>query len=411
MATRAPVRSLVRFSVTPRFEIFYALRTLGENTEFAAQCRHETERLLPHALKRHIENVAPRPIMWALLADSLRDAKPEPTFPEIRDAIESLGNAAFQQAILGGVFRGDGTVEALLADRTSLAGAAASEAESGNALVTVMGLHPFSESSPSACAFMRIITEPAAYRSDMLNVLDQFWTSAFKETWEGLERLMVAHASSMRAVLEGSSLGVFAGEVGLPVTFDDRKQVVASPRGSTTFAYRTLTEIHVIPSAFNDKRIWGAYRDADGSVRLYLPVFDPALLHERVGQAFAAHSDPELGFRALGDTTRYAMAFLLAESPKTSVELARVFGVSKATISHHVHLLRSAGLLQERTTDKGVELTLDRKAVERISTAAAAQMFSGGKLPELRRSRHHEKAQLEKSEKKRVGKPPSGAAE
>lgn len=411
MATRSPVRSLVRFSVTPRFEIFYALRTLGENTEFAAQWRHETERLLPQALKRHIENVAPRPIIWALLADVLRDAKPEPTFPEIRDAIESHGAAAFQQAILGGVFRGNGTVEALLAGRTSLAGAAASEAESGNALVTVMGLHPFSESSPSARAFMRIITEPAAYRSDMLNVLDQFWTSAFKDTWERLERLMVAHASSMQAVLEGSSLAAFAGEVGLPVTFDDRKKVVASPRGSMTFAYRTLSEIHVIPSAFNDKRIWGAYRDAGGSVRLYLPVFDPDLLHERVGQASAADSDPELGFRALGDTTRYAMAFLLAKSPKTSVELARVFGVSKATVSHHVQVLRAAGLLQERTTDKGVELTLDRKAVERISTAAAARMFSGDKLPELRRSRHHEKTQRQQDEKKRVRNPSSGAAE
>jgi DNA-binding transcriptional ArsR family regulator len=207
-------------------------------------------------------------------------------------------------------------------------------------------------------------------------------------------------------MLGSLSLAAFAKKIRLPVAFDDRRKVVANLRDAMIFPYATLSEIHVIPSAFNDTRIWGAYRDNPGPVRLYFPVFEPTLL-----QAQSRSSAPELAFRALGDTTRYTMAFFLAESPRTSVELAKAFGVSKPTISHHVQLLRAAGLLNEKATKKGVELRLNRKALEGISTAAAAEMFSGGKSPTIRRSRHEGKSHQQPGEKKQTRQPPHGADE
>ena len=386
MPSRTTPQTLVRFNVTPRFEIFYALRALGENSDRTAEWRRDMEKLLPAKLRKTIMDVAPRPMIWALLADTLRDAKPDPTFAEIVRAIESLTDEAFQRAILGGVFRGDGTVDMLLARQRSLADAVKTEAQAGNALLSLLGLHPYSRSSPVVIAFIRIIAEPASYQLDLMSALSQFWNGAFRESWDQLEPRMARLAKSMQGVLESSSLAAFAEQVKLPVAFDDPRNVVASLRGSTAFPYETLREIHVIPSAFNETRIWGAYRDDADSVRLYLPVFDPTLL-----AAERSEPDPELGFRALGDTTRYAMASFLAESPTTSVELAKAFGVSKATISHHVQLLRAAGVLRERATEKGVELSLDRRAVEKISTRAAAQMFSGDSSRVIRRSRHQDK--------------------
>ena len=406
MAPRTDRRSLVRFEVTPRFEIFYALRALGESSDRTAQWRQRTEALLPKGFKGIVREVAPRPMMWALLADSLRDARSDPTFAEILDAIESLDDVAFQRAVLGGVFRREGTVDALVTGEQSLADGAASEGESGNALVALLGLHPYDRSSSVTAAFIRIISEPAAYRADLARALIQFWNHAFSKNWLTLEPRMHRIAESMRTALRNRSLAAFAKEIALPVAFDDRRRIVTSLRGATTFPYATLSEIHVIPSAFNDTRIWGAYRDDTGSVRLYFPVFEPTLL-----QAQSGSSDPELAFRALGDTTRYAMAFFLAESPKTSVELAKAFGVSKPTISHHVQLLRAAGLLDEKATEGGVELRLNRVALEGISIAAAAEMFSGGKSPAIRRSRHEGKPHQQPGEKKQTRKPPRGADE
>jgi DNA-binding transcriptional ArsR family regulator len=60
----------------------------------------------------------------------------------------------------------------------------------------------------------------------------------------------------------------------------------------------------------------------------------------------------------------------------TSVELSRVFGVSKPTISHHVQHLRAANLLVERQEENGTVLSLNRRILERASTEAAAEMFS-----------------------------------
>lgn len=406
MASRTDLRSLVCFEVTPRFEIFYALRALGESSDRIAQWRQRTETLLPKEFKGIVREVAPRPMMWALLADALRDARSDPTFAEILDAIELLDDVAFQRAILGGVFRREGTVDSLMTGEQSLADAAASEGESGNALVALLGLHPYDRSSSVPAAFNRIISEPAGYRGDVARVLNQFWNHAFSENWLTLEPRMHRIAESMRTVLGNRSLAAFAKEIKLPVAFNDRRKVVASLRSATTFPYAALSEIHVIPSAFNDTRIWGAYRDDSGPVRLYFPVFDPTLL-----QAQSGNSDPELAFRALGDTTRYAMAFFLAESPRTSVELARALGVSKPTISHHVQLLRAAGLLNEKATEKGVELTLNREVLEGISIAAATEMFSGGKSPAIRRSRHEGKSHQQPGEQKQSRQPPRGADE
>jgi DNA-binding transcriptional ArsR family regulator len=86
--------------------------------------------------------------------------------------------------------------------------------------------------------------------------------------------------------------------------------------------------------------------------------------------------DAESVFLALGDTTRYAIASLLARTPTTSAELARSLNVSKPTITHHVQALRSAGLISETPAGGSTKLSLNRAAVGAISEAAVNQLFS-----------------------------------
>ena len=86
----------------------------------------------------------------------------------------------------------------------------------------------------------------------------------------------------------------------------------------------------------------------------------------------AAHSaiNAESVFRALGDTTRYAIASILARAPTTSADLARSLKVSKPTITHHVHALRSAGLIRETPAGGSTKLSLSRDTVAALSEAA-----------------------------------------
>jgi ArsR family transcriptional regulator len=395
MPARESFRSLLHFAVTPRFEVFYALRALDERSKFAERWRSKTELALPAEFRAAAECVAPRPMMWALLADSLKDSKPDPTFPEMLETIRSLDDEAFQRAVLSGVFRSEGVVTDLIAGRQSLTDAVAAESEKSGALLRLIGLQPFKRSSAVAKAFTSIVSEPTEFRADLSNALETFWSSAFSDNWKGLEPRMKRRVEAMEDAIASTALSEFAASVKLPVIFDDEMRTVSTRRGEVMFRYQDLREIHVIPSAFNDSRLWGAYSDSSGSMRLYFPVFDAELLETAsirarrpLNEAVRQAADPALLFRALGDTTRYAMARVLARGPRTSVELAKDFAVSKATISHHVQLLRQAGLLREQVIDKGVALALDRVALEELAGEAAAAIFASDQPLVIRRSRH-----------------------
>jgi DNA-binding transcriptional ArsR family regulator len=346
-------------------------------------------------------------MMWPLLADLLRDAKSGPTFSEMLETIASFDDATFQRAVMGGVFRSERIVDELIAGRQSLRDAVLAESGTGNRLLSLMGLYPFRQSSRAAGAFTRIVSDPANYRTDLSNALEIFWDSAFSDDWKALEPHMKRRVEAMEEALGNNPLSAFSRDLKLPVIFDDRKKIISAGDAAPMFRYRDLRDIYVIPSAFNDLRFWGAYADSAGSLRLYFPVFDPELLetatirteHPRI-PVDTEGADPALIFRALGDTTRYAMACILARSPRTSVGLAKEFGVSKATISHHVQVLRNAGLLQEKVTERGVVLTLDRQAIEKLGTGATRAMFASDHPPVIKRSRHEPRTRKSAGERK-----------
>ena len=132
-------RSLLHFTVTPRFEVFYALRVLEERSGFADGWRSATKRALPREFRSAAERVAPRPLMWALLADTLRDSRPDPTFREILETITSLDDEVFQRAVLSGVFRNEAVVRDLIAGRQSLGDAVSAEIETNRPLLGLLG--------------------------------------------------------------------------------------------------------------------------------------------------------------------------------------------------------------------------------------------------------------------------------
>ena len=358
----------ITVAATPRFEIFYALQALETGTrERLSGWRREIERRLPARARTEIARVAPCPLMWPLLADALRDEPPALSFAEIISALTSIDDAGFQRSVLGGVFKSDGAVDGLMSGRRTLQRTVYAEAKTQERLLGFLGLHPFDSKNPSAAAFERIVSQPSVYRSEMIAALDLFWQIGFGETWSTLEPQMSKSARTMKYAISRKGFAAFAAERRLP----------ASITGRDTLA------IHVIPSAFNVAKLWAAYKDSHERVTYYVPVLDTSLAlgmerPEKVDivEATAKSVDPALVFKALGDTTRYAIASTLARTPMTSVELARIFKVSKPTISHHVTQLRAANLLTERQTDRGNVLSLDRRVLEKASAAAAGDMYS-----------------------------------
>jgi len=73
------------------------------------------------------------------------------------------------------------------------------------------------------------------------------------------------------------------------------------------------------------------------------------------------------GLRALGDETRLRIVGLLARRPHYGEELAESLGLTPATISHHVKMLRTAGLVDAHREPPYVLLHLVEGAIEALT--------------------------------------------
>ena len=72
-------------------------------------------------------------------------------------------------------------------------------------------------------------------------------------------------------------------------------------------------------------------------------------------------------FKALGDPTRRAVLDLLRDGDRTAGEIADALGVPAPTASHHLGLLRQAGLVTSEKEGRFVRYALATTALEEVA--------------------------------------------
>lgn len=72
-------------------------------------------------------------------------------------------------------------------------------------------------------------------------------------------------------------------------------------------------------------------------------------------------------FKALNDATRREILTLLKEGDKTAGEIADHFLISKPSISHHLDLLKQAGLVEAEKQGQFVLYSLNTTVVDEIA--------------------------------------------
>lgn len=377
----------VEFAVTPRFDVFYALYSLSSSASSAVDAwKTRARERLPRDAERVAARIAPLPIFWPLLADSIQTVRGEISFDDILSTLSGIPAADLQRAILSGIFPDQSIVDALVSGERTLKQVLANDKLSGAELLGHFGLRPYSERSAAVKAIESLLTKTESFRGGLIAALRRFWETGFQSDWSALEPILRDEAVRMSDLRDDVSLPDLAIELNLPVAFDDKAKEVR-PRSGPAIRYDRIDRCYVIPSAFNTRRWWAKYADKGGRLSIYLPVVtEPELANRIRGKtARLADSPPaparhdinaESVFRALGDTTRYAIASILARTPTSSADLARSLNVSKPTITHHVHALRSAGLLTETPAGGSTKLSLRVDTVAALSSAAIDQLFS-----------------------------------
>jgi DNA-binding transcriptional ArsR family regulator len=390
----------IEFAATPRFDVFYALYTLSSTTSTVLDpWKEKALARVPREFEREAKRVAPLPIFWPLLADAIQSVPGEVTFDEMLSSIRAMPAEELQRNVLSGIFHDRNTVDTLVAREKSLTQMLAAENLPGGELLRHFGLRPYKQSSPSASAIGLLLSKPKSFRDELTQVLKRFWLTGFHDDWSALEPELRAESFRMSDLREERSPGDLARELNLPVAFDDDAREIR-PRAGAAIGYDRIDRCYMIPSAFNARRWWAKYETKAQRVTLYFPITTesgaPNALGEESRKRRGGHIalgnesenrrdlpakrpgaiNAESVFRALGDTTRYAIASILARTPTTSAELARSLKVSKPTITHHIHALRSAGLISEIPSGASTKLALSRDTVAALSGAAVEQLFS-----------------------------------
>ncbi|MEF9969322.1 MAG: autorepressor SdpR family transcription factor [Ruthenibacterium sp.] len=85
----------------------------------------------------------------------------------------------------------------------------------------------------------------------------------------------------------------------------------------------------------------------------------------------------ESTFKALSDPTRRRILELLRTGPKSAGDLAQQFGTTNATVSHHLSVLKEAGLVTDEKRGKYIYYELDTSVVEDV--LAWVSGLTGGK--------------------------------
>ena len=386
-----PSQLKIEVAVTPRFDVFYSLYALTSAAPGPLEQWKEKARLrLPRDFERIAKRVAPVPLFWPLLADAVQTPAGELAFDGILDGLRGMPVDELKSNILSGIFHDHATVRSLVARKKSLRQVLTDVALPGGELLVHFGLRPYTSQSAAADAISRLLSDPNGFRDELRLILERFWRTGFRSDWNALEPALREDAERIRTASSRNDPGAFAGELNLPVTVDERAGEM-KPRSGSAIKFARVDCCYIIPSAFNTRRWWAKYESKAGRMSIYFPVLSSAVsanalagddwqqdVPPRITAApdRAAKINAEIVFRALGDTTRYAIASILARAPTTSADLARALKVSKPTITHHVQALRSAGLIIESAEGGSTKLTLDRNTIAAVSSAALEQLFA-----------------------------------
>lgn len=379
-------RHLFRFSHGIRLELFYALQALtDDDARIHSRWRSDSAGRLPVAFHRSFAAIGATPLIWPLVADAAGPVEPDATIDELLAVYDTIDLDAFRRGILIGVLHDADLVDRLISGELDLAAVVdAAPAQKQQTWLRQVGLHPYDPANPLAVALQRVMRDPAGFHTDALLCVRLFWQHVFAETWRDIEPALRRSVSEKRRMFESSSVNEFLSEAVMRLEIDEQRGVLKSMRGGCEIALETLQVVHVLPSAFNAMRMWTTYLD-DGQDITFVPYFDASISVEPIGQDTTSDPatqggtalEPALIFKALGDGTRYSMVQLIGQQPRTSADLARDLGVSKATISHHLGLLREAGLIGETYESGGVRLSLKTDVIQQLSTLATRAFVPG----------------------------------
>lgn len=380
------------FEVSLHYELFFALQTLTDpESRIHPGWKRQALGAVPAGFHRRFASLGGSPFLWPGIADVLQNELNCRDFDGMVTEMRNLPLPQFQTPILEGLLHDLELAERMVAGRVSLREAIAGVRKSKQEWLAFIGLYPYEKEAPLVKGLETLLRKPAEFRKEVLMLMKTFWDSTFKKTWTQLQPQLKRSIEEKERLFQSCSLAEFVDLALLRVEVEEAGGYLKAVRGGFRLPLKDIATCFFFPSCFNDKRHWTCFAQR-GKWIVSFPYFDPSIsidLSSRLPKSEIASPelDPALIFTALGDSTRYAMVSLLARSSATSADLSRTLSLSRPTVSHHIHVLREAGLLREESEGTSMRLWLKREVLEELSGLAVKKLFDSKGDIEIRKTR------------------------
>lgn len=235
-----------------------------------------------------------------------------------------------------------------------------------------------------------------------------FARDIFAPFWQANAAPYAAAAARLQARLAAYPRADLGALFGFDVSLDLQHLGLRQRTGAARrIPVSQIAAVHLYPSAFNAAGFWCVGAGRDGKQLVELPVQDEALAAAIVALA-APVTAPVAALvetrplrtprpaeaphfaaicRALGNASRLAMAEMMARGPITGAEIGRRLQLSTPAVTHHLNILRQAGLVDEVRLGTSIELSLRRQTVQELGRLAIDHFSDGRAQPVPRRSR------------------------
>ena len=379
-------------TVHPWFEFFFALQVLtDDDSRIHEEWKLRALSKLPGTFHRKFAMLGSSPFLWPVVADATLDEPLSGSFEQRLAKLSQIPQQAFQRTIFLGIFHDQKSVDRLITGETDLSHTITKITRAKKEWLSFLGLYPPKEGAPLFSALELLLRAPSQFHRTLVELIEIFWEKDFQQTWQGLKYKLEKSKEEKGRLFHSCSLEEFARLALLRIEVDSRKRMITAVRGGYTLPFQRIQQAFLLPSAFNDKRHWTTYESRQG-VLAYFPYFDPEISlipyrAEKPPTTSQPEADPALILKALGDTTRYAIAKLLAKNPSNSAGLARSLDVTAPTVSHHIHILREAGLLVEKVQGNTILISLNRELLENLSELLVQELFHRNRI-EVKKSRN-----------------------
>ncbi len=331
---RDPYAGLVRLHATPCYDLLVSLRAL-----FNPRTYELTRAWAVEARQRLSSDAQSRGVFFFRGRDTSLGYG-------LTRLVATLPDGAGPQALIDAVARAEAADLALLMLDTGETSASAlatfRDALRGDASERALGRALQGSSASWGRNCRRVLAEPEWAKEEFVLLLREYEELVFRQEVDHVTEAIAEAGRRADELLALLPTGVAIEQLTGGYTLD------------TGLA---LARITLAPSAFIHPYVATRLDEAAGEALIVFGVRSQSL--ERYDKT---PLDPELlkALRSLGDPGRLRLIGLLSREPLTTTQLQTRIGLSPATVHHHLHQLRAAGLVRQERTKGGMRYSIRR---------------------------------------------------